>query len=103
MAMTDTERLRALLGETIPVGGSASDTLFSEDQVDDLLTRHGSVEAAESEGWRQKAAALATLVDTTEGSSTRKHSAAHKAALAQVRTANTTAGGRGTRIHQIER
>lgn len=103
MAMTNVERLRALLGETIPQGGTPSDTLFTEDQIQDLLDRHGSPSAAQGEGLNIKAAYFLTMVDTTEGSSTRKHSAAHKAALSQMRTVNTTAGGRVTRVHQIER
>lgn len=103
MAVTDVERLRSLVGEDIPEGGSASDTLLSQDQVQDLLDRHGSPEAAVTEAWLIKSAKLATLVDTVEGSSIRKHSAAHKAALSQVRVVNTTAGGRVTRIHQIEK
>jgi hypothetical protein len=103
MAVTDAERLRALIGETIPPGGTASDTLLTEDQVTDLLDRYGTPELAQIEGWAIKAAALSTLVDTVEGSSIRKHSAVHKAALSQLRTMNTTAGGRVTRVHQIER
>jgi len=103
MAVTDSERLRSLLGEDIPEGGSASDTLFTEDMITDLLARHGSPDQAVTDGWLIKSAKLATLVDTVEGSSIRKHSAAHKAALSQVRVVNTTAGGRVTRIHQIEK
>lgn len=103
MAVTEAERLRALLGELIPAGGTASDTLFSEDQIADLLDRHGSPEAALQEGMSIKSAILLTLVDTTEGSSIRKHSAAAKAAQSQLRLGATVAGGRRTRVHQIER
>ena len=105
MAMTTEERLRSYLGEMIPVGGSASDTLFSEDQIDDLLTRHGSPEAARREGWEWKAGILATLVTTTEASSTRKLSDAHRAALNELERlgppGSTTTGG--TTIHRISR
>lgn len=103
MAVTDAERLRSLVGEEIPEGGSASDTLFSEDTITDLLARHGSPEEALTEAWSIKSAALVTIVDTIEGSSSRKHSAAHKAALSQLRVTATTAGGRATRVHQIKR
>ncbi len=106
MAMTDAERLRSYLGELIPSGGSASDTLFSEDQIDDLLDRHGTPEDARREGWEWKAAALATLVTTTEASSTRKLSDAHRAALNQLERfggpGSSLSGGR-TQIHRIER
>jgi hypothetical protein len=102
MAMTEEERLRAFLGESIPSGGSASDTLFTSDQIEDLLTRYGSPEVARREGWELKAAALATLVTTVEGSSQRKLSDAHKAALNQVKTLGGASGGR-TRIHLMVR
>jgi hypothetical protein len=100
MAMTESERLRAFLGESIPAGGSASDTLFTSDQIDDLLDRHGSPEVARREGWELKAAALATLVTTVEGSSQRKMSDAHKAAVRQVQALG---GGGVTRIHTLTR
>ncbi len=85
MAVSDDERLRKLLGEEIPDGGSETDTLFSDEQITDLLTRNGGVEESLGEGWAMKAAALATLVTTVEGSSTRKLSDAYDHALAQVK------------------
>jgi hypothetical protein len=100
VAVTESERLRGYLGEVIPPGGSASDTLFTEDQVEDLLERHGSPEAARREGLELKAAALANLVTTVEGSSTRKLSDAHKAVLSQI-SALGPAGSTRTRIHRI--
>jgi hypothetical protein len=102
MAVTDVERLRGYLGEVIPAGGSASDTLFTADQIDDLLARHGSVEAARREGLELKAAALATLVTTVEGSSTRKLSDAHRAILSQIKALGPSGSSR-TRIHRIMR
>lgn len=105
MAMSDEERLRSYLGEMIPVGGSASDTLFSEDQISDLLERHGSPEAARREGWEWKSAILANLVTTVEASSTRKLSDAHRAAAAELERlgppGSSTTGG--TTIHRIVR
>ena len=104
MAVTDSERLRAYLGESIPSGGAASDTLFTEDQVEDLLERHGSPEGARREGLEIKAAALANLVTTVEGSSTRKLSDAHKAILAQISALGPSgSGSTRTRIHRISR
>lgn len=104
-ALTEDERLRSYLGEMIPVGGSASDTLFSEDQIDDLLERHGSPEAARREGWEWKSAILANLVTTVEASSTRKLSDAHRAAqneLERLGPPGTNTSG-ATRIHRIIR
>jgi hypothetical protein len=102
MAVTEEERLRAYLGESIPAGGAASDTLFTVDQIDDLLERHGSPEGARREGLELKAAALANLVTTVEGSSTRKLSDAHRAVLAQIKTLGPS-GSTRTRIHRIQR
>jgi hypothetical protein len=104
MAITDDERLRTLLGESIPDGGTAADTLFTDEQITDLLARYGSPNDSLAEGWAIKAAALADLVDTTEGSSVRKMSQAHDAALKQVEIF-TDAGGVGgrTKIGRIVR
>ena len=85
MALPDAERLRSLLGEAIPAGGSAEDTLFTDDQIDDLLERYDGVEASLGEGWAIKAATLATLVTVTEGSSVRRLSDAHKHAMEQAK------------------
>lgn len=74
MALTDTDRLRSLLGEDIPRDGKDSDTLFSEEEIQDLLVRFGDMERAAYEGWRVKAARLSNLVDTTEGNVQRKFS-----------------------------
>lgn len=74
MALTDSQKLRQLLGESIPLDGSASDTLFSNEEIDQLLDGVGNVERAAYEGWRAKAAKLSNLVDTTEGNSAKKFS-----------------------------
>lgn len=102
MALTDAERLRAFLGESIPPGGTASDTLFSEDQINDLLERYGTPAAAQSEGLLWKAAMLSTMVTTVEGSSQRKLSDAHKAVLQQAESVGQGGGG-VTRIHRLVR
>lgn len=75
MALTDSQRLRALLGEDIPANGAATDTLFTDEEILDFLDQTtGNVERAAYEGWRVKAARLANLVDTTEGNSQKKFS-----------------------------
>ena len=102
MPVSDVERLRGYLGESIPSGGSASDTLFTSDQIDDLLERHGSPEGARREGLELKAAYLANLVTTVEGSSSRKQSDAHRAVLAQIQALGPS-GSTRTRIHRIRR
>lgn len=72
--MTDADRLRSLLGEEIPNGSTAADTLFSEAQIVDLLDRHATVESAAAEGWDKKAAVFTNLVDVQEGDSKRSMS-----------------------------
>ena len=113
MAVTDEERLRALIGESIPEGKDENATLFSDDELTDLLDRYGSVEGALGEAWQQKAAILVNLVTTTEGSSSRKLSDMHKAAMAMVKMYGGAGDGDGggvpigsagvTRVHRIVR
>lgn len=74
MAQTDADRLRAMLGEDIPDGGSQADTLFTTDEIVELLAANPNLEIAAYEGWRVKAARLSSLVDTTEGNSQKKFS-----------------------------
>lgn len=85
MALTQDERLRQLLGEEIPDGGSASETLFSDRQISDLLETNENLERAAYEGWRVKAAKLSSLVDTTEGNAQKKFSQLHSNALEQIK------------------
>lgn len=75
MPLTDSQRLRDLLGEPIPVGGTEADTLFTDEKIADLvLASEGDLDRAAYEGWRVKAALLSNLVDTTEGNSQKKFS-----------------------------
>lgn len=92
MALTDNERLRLLVGEPIPDDGTEVDTLFTDEQIDDLVTRHGSPELAQQEAWAIKAALMVTLVTTVEGSSRRQLSDQHKAALAQAEAVSSGGG-----------
>lgn len=64
--------LRALLGESITEDTSEGDTLFTNEEIANLVASNPSVERAAYEGWRIKAARLGNLVDTTEGNSQRK-------------------------------
>lgn len=75
MALTPDQKLRSLLGEDIPEGGTEADTMFSDAEIGDLLAENPvNLERAAYEGWRVKAARLASLVDTTEGNSQKKFS-----------------------------
>lgn len=101
-------RVRELLGERIPVGGTAEDTMFTDAQIEQLLTDHDNdLDEAVGHGWKIKAAEFANLVDTAEGTSKRSMSDLHQHALRMaasfgvlVTGLNTT--GR-TRIRQITR
>jgi len=79
---TPDQQLRALLGEVIATGGSDTDTMFSDDEVTDLLEQgFGLVEAAAYYGWREKAANYAALVNVNEGNAARELSDLHRQAL----------------------
>lgn len=101
-----TDRIRQLLGEEVPIGGSDTDTLFLDEQIQDLLDTTSDENAAVAKGWRIKAAKFASLVDTAEGTSKRAMSDLHKNALAMAAAYgdNTVAGAGGaTKTHKIVR
>lgn len=102
---TTTDRVRQLLGEDIPVNGSDTDTLFLDEQIEELISSTSTTDAAVAEGWRIKAAKFAGLVDTAEGTSKRSMSDLHKHALSMVAAfGDDAAGARArTRIHKIVR
>lgn len=107
MALTDQDRLRGLLGEPIPEGGSASETLFSDLEIQDLLTQAGgNLDRAAYEGWRIIAAHFAQLVDTADGNASRAMSDLHDHAIKMIamygRSSQGPTEGR-TRIGRIRR
>lgn len=74
MPLSDADKLRELLGEEIPDGGSELDTLFKDERIQDLLNSSPDMDRAVLDGWKAKAAKLSNLVDTTEGNSQKKYS-----------------------------
>lgn len=52
-------KLRRLVNEKVPTGGTFADTRFSDEDIDDLLNDADSIYASAAEGWRLKA----TLTD----------------------------------------
>lgn len=85
MAFTASERLRMLLGEEVPQGGSATDTMFSEAQIANLLELGNDVvEAAAYHGWLAKMAQYANLVTVNEGNASRELTELHKNAKRMV-------------------
>lgn len=86
MAFTDSDRLRRKIGEVIPADGTASDTMFSVEQITDILTEAGGdLNRAAWLGWQQKAAEYANLVTVSEGNSQRNMSDLYKQAMAMVK------------------
>ena len=59
-------RLRKLLDERAPEGGSAADTKFADDDLDELLAEASNVFGAASMGWIAKAAMLQSEMGDAE-------------------------------------
>jgi len=82
MNRTNAEQVRALIGEAIPSGGSDTDTMFTDNEVDDLLELgFGNVRAAAYYGWIEKAANYSNLVNVNEGNAARELGELHRQAL----------------------
>lgn len=64
--------VRELIGESIPDGGSATDTMFSDVQVSNWITLSSSPEGAALRGWRAKMANYSSLVTVTDGAALRQ-------------------------------
>jgi len=107
MNRTDAERLRGLLGEVIPEGGDAEDTMFSDEEIEDFLELgFGDVRAAAYHGWLEKMANYANLVTVNEGNAARELTELHRNASRMVREFEgyVSTQGRGrARIGNIKR
>lgn len=104
--LEETEKLRRLLGETIPEDGDESSTLFTDDEVQQLLQETPNLEVAALEGWRRKAAHFANLVDTTEGNAQRKFGQLFQNAQAMIKLYTRSSSGPTegrTRVGKIHR
>lgn len=79
---TLSERVRALIGESVPVGKSAADTMFSDEEILDFLEEgFQDPNSAAYYGWREKAANYANLVNVNEGNAARELSDLHRQAV----------------------
>lgn len=88
MAVTpeDITRLRLLLDEKIPEGGTETDTKFLDSDIVALLENNGeNWNLASAEGWTMKMAMFARLVDMDESGATRKLSQKFRQARDMVR------------------
>lgn len=76
------ERVRSLIGESIPATGTAADTMFSDEEIEDFLEEgFQNPRAAAWFGWSEKAANYASLVNVNEGNAARELSDLHRQAL----------------------
>jgi len=105
---TDEEvaNLRLLLGERIPAGGTETDTMFSDQELEVLIDGSPSLEVASYEGWRMKAANFANLVNVTDGAASREFSDLLDNALNMVKLYSRSSSGPTegrTRIGKIKR
>jgi len=79
---TDAQRVRALIGQAIPSGGTDADTMFTDEEIEDFLEEgFNDVNAAAYYGWRETAANYAALVNVNEGNAAREMSDLHRQAL----------------------
>ena len=91
--------LRMRIGERIPEGGTAADTLFSEAELQGILSNNpDNPDGATLEGWEAKKATLADLVDVTDGAASRALSDAFAHASEMVNYYNKKANGRSGRV-----
>lgn len=82
MNRTDAERVRALIGESIPSGGTDADTMFTDEEIEDFLELgFDDVNAAAYHGWLEKAANYAKMVNVNEGNAARELGELHRQAL----------------------
>jgi len=98
--------LRSLLGERIPAGGTASDTMFSDEELENIIDGSPSGEQAAYEGWRMKAANFSNLVNVTDGAASREFSDLLTNALQMVKLYSRSSTGPTegrTRIGKIKR
>ena len=83
MNRTDAQRVRALLGESYESPMTDADTMFSDEEIEDLLEEAGDagVKAAAYYGWMEKAGNYAALVNVNEGNAAREMSDLHRQAM----------------------
>ncbi len=60
-------RLRKLLDEQIPAGGTEADTRFGDSDLDEILTEAASIFGAAAVGWTMKAGMCQREMDSLEG------------------------------------
>jgi len=64
--------LRVMLGESIPTGGSETDTLFTDVQIAAWVDGTKTLNYAALKGWEAKMASFSNLVTVTDGAAMRQ-------------------------------
>lgn len=102
---TEVTALRLRLGESIPADGTAADTMFSEEQLQSIVDTTETADEAALEGWEIKKAALANLVNVTDGAASRELGMLFDHAVEMVDSYSKKINGRigRTRIGRITR
>lgn len=97
--------LRMKIGERIPVGGTADDTMFSEAELQAIIDNNSTPDGAALEAWEAKRAELANLVNVTDGAASRAMSDAfaHAEDMVVYYSRKTTGRAGRTRIGKIIR
>lgn len=112
MTISPADRLRQELGESIPSGGSADETLFSDPEITQFLADFPLFESSVRKGWDIKRKRLSDMVDMAEGGSRRQLSqlwdrAQREFELAQIQETKALAEqgvvAEGTTINKIVR
>lgn len=81
----DRNILREKLGEIIPEDGDESSSMFTNAQLDTMLTRAESLDHAILDGWETKMAHWANLVTVVDGASSRELTALMDHAEAMIK------------------
>lgn len=104
-AILSIDRFRFRLGERIPDGGDENDTLFTNVELEEIKESAADDEEAVLLGWQAKLATLSTMVDVTEGPTTRRLSQAFGHAQTMVEKLGSTSAPAPskTTIHRIQR
>ncbi len=100
-------RLRKLLNEVIPPGGTENDTNFLDTELDEILIESSSIYGAASTGWAMKAGLLQSQIESYSVGQERydltslKDQLSHALAMAS-HYASTEQGSRATLLFGIE-
>src|SRR5690349_10376260 len=97
--------LRMTIGERIPAGGTADDTLFSEEELLAIINNTSTPDGAALMAWEAKRAELSNLVNVTDGAASRALSDAFEHANEMVIYYTRKTNGRSgrTRLGKIVR